>query len=143
MIEGLEGHGICPRFSTTSLGDRSLIVASTIWECGCGEVQLELRGEPDFVFDCHCSACTPIARYLDEKSRGKGISASPNATTSGKAFYSFGKGISAVTNSTGVAKAFYTLDKVKYVRGRDNVAGIKLGETGENIRSYTMPLHRF
>ena len=44
---------------------------------------------------------------------------------------------SAVTNSTGVAKAFYTLDKVKYVRGRDNVAGIKLGETGENIRSYT------
>ena len=87
------------------------------WSCGCGGVILAMQGEPYFTLDCHCSACVPVAKYLDAKSNGKG--ASP------------------IVNETGVAKAFFMLDKVKFVQGKDKVAGVKLGETGANVRAYT------
>ena len=80
------------------------------WKCGCGEVTLTLEGEPYFNLDCHCSACTPVSKYLDAKSGGKGIS--------------------SIINTTGVAKAFYMLDKVKFETGKDKIAGVKLGESG-------------
>ena len=89
-----------------------------VWTCGCGEVELHMQGEPLFSFDCHCSACTPIAKYLAAKSE---------------------KSISAVVNETGVAKAFYTLDKVTIVKGKDKMAGVKLGAAGKNVRSYCKP----
>ena len=75
--------------------------------------------EPYFNLDCHCSACTPVSRYLDAKSASLG-----------------GKGISSIIKETGVAKAFYMLDKVTWVQGKEKVAGVKLGPEGGNVRAY-------
>jgi len=86
------------------------------WKCGCGQVKLALEGEPYFNLDCHCSACTPVSRYLDAKGGGQGIS--------------------AIVEGTGVAKAFYMLDKVTFVKGKELVRGVKLGQTGGNVRAY-------
>ena len=85
------------------------------WKCGCGEVVLKLQGDPYFNLDCHCSACTPLAKYLDNKGGG---------------------GISALVNGTGVAKAFYFLDRLSFVKGKDRIAGVKLGKDGRNVRAY-------
>ena len=73
------------------------------WSCGCGQVELEMSDAPYFCFDCHCSACTPVARYLDAKSDGQGIS--------------------PIVHETGVAKAFFLLDKVQFIKGKDKIAG--------------------
>ena len=79
-----------------------------------------MAAEPYFVLDCHCSACTPVAKYLDAKAAKAG---QPN--------------ISAVIHDTGVAKAFFLLDQVEWKKGKDKIAGVKLGEAGQNVRGYT------
>ena len=91
------------------------------WRCGCGEVRIRLEGEPLFELDCHCSACTPVARSLDAKSGGRGIS--------------------AIVNKTGVAKSFYLLDRVKFLRGKEKIGGVKLGVEGQNVRAHTTCCH--
>ena len=64
-----------------------------------------------------------MAKYLDAKSNGKDIS--------------------AVVHEMGVAKALFMLDKVKFYTGKDKdkLAGVKIGQDGQNVRAYSSCCH--
>ena len=95
---------------------------SLLWTCACGKVALQLKGEPLFDLDCHCSHCLPVALYIDHKSDGR----------------SFGAGISCISSTgRGVAKTFYLLENVSFCRGRELLRRLKRAAGGENVRQYT------
>jgi len=94
------------------------MVVTRTWQCKCGEISFKLKGEPLFVFNCHCHSCVSTVRHVD----AKGL---PNT--------------SALSDSGGAATALYYLDNVEvtasYLDGKLGFS--KVGEKGENIRSYT------
>ena len=91
------------------------------WKCECGKFQAKLKGEPLFVVNCHCRSCVSCMRYIDAKGEGRNTSAE------------------APNDNGGVAKAFYDMKDVEFV-GDDpagQLAFVKLGDDGKNVRSYT------
>lgn len=44
------------------------------WTCKCGEIKANLKGEPVLNFRCHCHSCVAAARFIEEKTEGKGTS---------------------------------------------------------------------
>jgi hypothetical protein len=92
-----------------------------LWKCACGKVKIQLTGEPFLINNCHCTACYPVAVFVDAAGDGGGTS--------------------AVTLATGVAKAMFFLENVKYISGKELLKPIKLGEGGRNVRSYTSCCH--
>ena len=83
------------------------------WECPCGGFIAKLKGPPVFDFNCHCHSCVAPARYLDGK---------------------FSSARSALVNG-GVGKVFWLLENIELPA--DGLAFLKVGESGENVRSYT------
>jgi hypothetical protein len=85
-----------------------------VWVCMCGAFKAKLKAPPVFEGNCHCHSCVAPARYLDAKY--------PQTSKSG------------LVNG-GVGKAFFRLEDIELPEG--GLAYLKVGENGENIRSYT------
>lgn len=89
----------------------------TEWKCKCNKVVIKFHNEPFMCNNCHCTYCSPIARFIDKKSDSKNIS--------------------AIIYNTGVAKAMFSLNQIKEFIGKDLLKPIKFGKNSENIRAYT------
>jgi hypothetical protein len=84
------------------------------WVCKCGAFKAQLKAPPVFDMNCHCHSCVAPARYLDAKY--------PETSKSG------------LVNG-GVGKSFFHLQDMELTKGE--LTYFKVGESGENIRSYT------
>jgi hypothetical protein len=91
------------------------------WKCQCGKFQAKLKGEPLFVVNCHCRSCVSCMRHIDAKGDGRNTSAE------------------AANGNGGVAKAFYDMKDVEFTSDNpaEQLAFVKLGDEGKNVRSYT------
>jgi hypothetical protein len=84
------------------------------WVCKCGAWKAQLKAPPVFDMNCHCHSCVAPARYLDAKY--------PETSKSG------------LVNG-GVGKTFFHLQDMELTQG--GLSYFKVGDAGENIRSYT------
>jgi hypothetical protein len=85
------------------------------WVCKCGAFKAQLKAPPVFDMNCHCRSCVAPARYLDAKY--------PETSKSG------------LVDGGGVGKSIFHLKDIELPEG--GLAYFKLGDDGENIRSYT------
>mmetsp|Transcript_2021 Transcript_2021/g.5983 ORF Transcript_2021/g.5983 Transcript_2021/m.5983 type:complete len:230 (+) Transcript_2021:130-819(+) len=93
--------------------------ATRTWACKCGGVKITLRGEPVMSLNCNCRSCTAVTDHLDSR---------PDPGTSAL----------AKAPGSGVAKTFFLLSQLVFEDPTHSKIGfLKLGDTGENVRTYT------
>jgi len=88
-----------------------------VWVCACGAFKAKLKAPPVFEMNCHCHSCVAPGRYLDAKF--------PDTSQSGLVH-------------GGAGKSFFHLQDIELPQeGGAGLSFLKVGDDGENIRSYT------
>eukprot|EP00547_Thalassionema_nitzschioides_P002378 CAMPEP_0194199618 /NCGR_PEP_ID=MMETSP0156-20130528/573_1 /TAXON_ID=33649 /ORGANISM="Thalassionema nitzschioides, Strain L26-B" /LENGTH=233 /DNA_ID=CAMNT_0038924541 /DNA_START=66 /DNA_END=767 /DNA_ORIENTATION=- len=91
------------------------------WECSCGKIKANLKGEPLAQFNCHCHSCVAASEFIDNKQLG---------------------GLSCRNSTGGAAVMMYPSNRVEFTtdlseNGESLLQFITVDEKGVPYRCYT------